>query len=348
MAATKIIDIAPQGDVLLLCSQTAENMKIIGAQASRQHNGFYHFPSHSVEYGKIVGLRVSSHIMSYASPVFKAMLEPRFREGLTLAAESTVEIPLDDNLEDMRMICNIFHMRQDKVPQGLSAGEILRCAELCDKYNCAIAMQPFFRAWIGLCVRRIARVGELVNCLIAASLLNYKPLLEIIGVQLVLMADTSINKIVEPQTEKLTAICAELDKHRGGILASIPELFEEVINVLVKANVDGHEGCDMDCKVPMMRLKLFLVELSKSNLWPTKTRSPVLATTIACMTNFYVRDSKDLTSCNDCCIMNEEVEEEMGEEVELGPWNLETISSQITSAGQTLRSEVNGLRITAA
>ncbi|KAK5734977.1 hypothetical protein LTR17_008466 [Elasticomyces elasticus] len=348
MAATEVVEIAPHGDVLLLCSQTAENMKIIGAQAPGQYDGYYHFLPSSVEHGKIVGLRVSSHIMSYASPVFKALLEPRFKEGVTLAAESTVEIPLDDNLEDMRTICNIFHMRQDKVPQDLSAGEILRCAELCDKYNCAIAMQPFFRAWISLCVRTVARVGDLVNCLIAASLLNYKPLVEIIGVQLILTADTSIDKIVQPHTGKLTAICAELDKHREGILASIPQLFEEVINVLVKANVDGYENCDMDCKVPMMRLKLLLVQLSKSELWPTKTRSPVLAQAIASMTSFYVRDSKDLTSCNDCCIMIEEVEEEMGEEVELGPWNLETISSQINSAGRRLRSEVNRLRVTAA
>ncbi|KAK5680580.1 hypothetical protein LTS10_007513 [Elasticomyces elasticus] len=90
MAATEIIDIAPRGDVTLLCGEQVGDKKIIG-------------------------LRVSSHILSYGSPVFNSLLAPKFREGTTLATTSSVEIPLpEDDPSHMIVLCNILHMRHDQ------------------------------------------------------------------------------------------------------------------------------------------------------------------------------------------------------------------------------------------
>lgn len=86
---------------------------------------------------------VLSHTLIMMSPVWKAMLSGKFREGSTMH-----EIPLpDDDPEAMKFILNIVHLRPSSAPKSFvdnnnrfSEVEIALLSEitiLCDKYDCA-------------------------------------------------------------------------------------------------------------------------------------------------------------------------------------------------------------------
>lgn len=82
------------------------------------------------------------------SPVFKAMLAPRFREGSVLSTTGEVEIALpDDDPETLELLCNIVHMTGD-IPTQLASTRILTLALLCDKYNGPAALKALIHGWM--------------------------------------------------------------------------------------------------------------------------------------------------------------------------------------------------------
>lgn len=88
--------------------------------------------------------RVSSSILTLASPVFAALLGPHFREGQgERSPEDPREISLpDDEALAMSDLCNLLHF---KTPKGLRAGtfasRILSLAIAVDKYGCSEALR---------------------------------------------------------------------------------------------------------------------------------------------------------------------------------------------------------------
>jgi len=95
------IDIAAEGDVILVLQQTR--------------------------------LRVSSAILSSASPVFKTMFGPNFLEGQgQRSAGDPREVTLhDDDLCAMTRLCRLLHHQPDQeaFPHGATHDEIVQCAE---------------------------------------------------------------------------------------------------------------------------------------------------------------------------------------------------------------------------
>ncbi|KAK5734745.1 hypothetical protein LTR17_008675 [Elasticomyces elasticus] len=296
MATTEVIDIAPQGDVLLLCGEEIGNTKM---------------------------------------------------EGATLADKATVDIPMpDDNAADMGLMCDIFHMRHDKVPRSLSVKRIMHSTELCDKYNCAIAMQPAFEAWVDICLQWGLGSGDLAHLLIAASKLNYEVLQAKIEVKLLFKAHKSISMIVKPEGVRLESICAKLDRTRQSLMERLSGTLEDVVDVLVQASEEVEYDCNSDCPVHVTRLKTLLVGLRNAKLWPTNARSSILIEVIELMEHFYVCDPKGLEPCDaHSCFKayeDEEVDQMQAqdEDVKFGPRRLETLSSKINTAGQELRTKI--------
>ena len=114
---------------------------------------------------------MSAAVLSNGSSVFKAMLKPRFREGHELAtATSAVEIPLpDDDACAMIIICQVMHLRNDLVHKAgkMSAAMVLRVAELSDKYDCTVALEPTVRLRLETCLD-IFSTAELQDLLTTA------------------------------------------------------------------------------------------------------------------------------------------------------------------------------------
>ena len=78
-------------------------------------------------------LRVSSVILSSASPVFKAMFGPNYAEGQgQRSAGEPREVPLfDDDLCAMARLCRLLHHQPDQeaFPHGDPHGQIVECAQ---------------------------------------------------------------------------------------------------------------------------------------------------------------------------------------------------------------------------
>jgi len=95
---------------------------------------------------------VSHQVMSNASPVFRQMFQQnRFAEGLGIKSNDCFPLPLpDDQADAMEIICNILHFRTNLVPRKDITSDILAdLATVIDKYDCALATQPWSTIWIG-------------------------------------------------------------------------------------------------------------------------------------------------------------------------------------------------------
>ncbi|KAH6673377.1 hypothetical protein B0J14DRAFT_562842 [Halenospora varia] len=94
-------------------------------------------------------LRVSSKVLSLASPVFAAMFSPRFKEGSSLNSGCPYELPLpEDEPEAMTLLCNCLHFRTDHIPRSVEFSLLKALAILCDKYNVANAISAWNILWL--------------------------------------------------------------------------------------------------------------------------------------------------------------------------------------------------------
>ena len=105
-------------------------------------------------------IRVHSKVLSLASPVFAAMLSPRFAEGQALKdskamvdSTTTIDLP-DDEERAMSLLCKILHYREDAAQRTSYPPDILiGLAMICDKYNMSRALSPWSRVWMETCHR---------------------------------------------------------------------------------------------------------------------------------------------------------------------------------------------------
>ena len=101
----------------------------------------------SAEGDEVTRVRVSSKVMSLASPVMAAMLSPRYSEGNTLSEKGFLELALpEDDTEAMIWLCKAFHHKQ--VLSQLSTDLIEKLAVVCDKYQMSLTLSPWSEAWL--------------------------------------------------------------------------------------------------------------------------------------------------------------------------------------------------------
>ena len=90
---------------------------------------------------------VSSKAMCLASPVWRAMLDPKghFIE----ARPSNKEILCEDDDEGaLSILLDITHFRFLKVPESLNYGQLLQISILCDKYDIVTLARPWLSKWV--------------------------------------------------------------------------------------------------------------------------------------------------------------------------------------------------------
>ncbi|KAK3637338.1 hypothetical protein LTR56_013687 [Elasticomyces elasticus] len=269
MAATEIIDIAPRGDVTLLCGEQVGDKKIIG-------------------------LRVSSHILSYGSPVFNSLLAPKFREGTTLARTSSVEIPLpEDDPSHMIVLCNILHMRHDQEPYSInSPATLAEFAVLCDKYNCAQAVKPTLEQYITASLHT-AEVDTLGQYLTVADSLRYDKLACMVGERLVLQLAQPVNEVIGVGSLRLGAMSANIANLVLQAHALIATFFESEIAQQLPYN----RGCSPGCPVEMQRLTSLLKQLREYEVWAAGYQRASVDSTLRIMEGMQLYESSDIKAC---------------------------------------------------
>ena len=98
-----------------------------------------------------VEIETTPGVMANASSVFRCMLQPnRFAEGHGRSQTEPFVIPLEeDDLSAMRILCDIFHLRSNKIPvKDMTSDTMADLATLVDKYDCAAAIQPWPKLWL--------------------------------------------------------------------------------------------------------------------------------------------------------------------------------------------------------
>lgn len=91
-------------------------------------------------------IRVSSKVLSLASPIFAAMLSPKFAEGQALLNATSPNTPSisfpDDDSEAMIWRCKALHFKQNLIV-GIGFSLLRKLAFPCDKYDLVRALNQW-------------------------------------------------------------------------------------------------------------------------------------------------------------------------------------------------------------
>lgn len=90
--------------------------------------------------------RVSSKAMCLASPVWRVMLDPSgpFKEA---RPENDSVILPEDDAQALQILLYIAHLQFHSIPETLSFTQLLNLAIICDKYDTARLIFPWFHKW---------------------------------------------------------------------------------------------------------------------------------------------------------------------------------------------------------
>ena len=144
MSENDLVLIAPEGDaVLVVCNESYEQQ---------------------------IKLRVKTSLLRASSTVFNIMFGPKFAEGQTLDDDTPPEIPLEDDPDSMKIICQVVHFQTTSLPRHLPACQVLQLAQTMDKYDLLEAMNLAFDKWL-VPSKDIHDLYMLMN---AASLLKHE------------------------------------------------------------------------------------------------------------------------------------------------------------------------------
>ncbi|KAH0538932.1 hypothetical protein FGG08_004523 [Glutinoglossum americanum] len=140
-------ELDPDGDLILVLVGHDEGLHTNGL-SDETALGENVTMERSVQNEKI-RFRVSSKHLCLASPVFRVMLQGKFKEAAVLLSTGTVEIPLeDDNPAAFLILLNIIHGYTRKVPRKITLDLLTQIAILLDKYNCREVVEAFSERWI--------------------------------------------------------------------------------------------------------------------------------------------------------------------------------------------------------
>jgi hypothetical protein len=142
-----------------------------------------------------VRLRVSSKVLSVASPVFTACMRPYIRGTPTRGRSYSVPLP-DDDPEAMYILCNVLHFQHQRVPRTPDIPLLQELAILCDKYTCVRCVGLWPREWLSGWLRSTEVPSELEKLLAVGYTLNEPEAFAYLSLQIVRHSPTAIERTV--------------------------------------------------------------------------------------------------------------------------------------------------------
>ncbi|KAF4551536.1 Hypothetical protein D9617_13g100370 [Elsinoe fawcettii] len=92
---------------------------------------------------------VSSAVLSNASQVFRAMFSDRYAEGQKLSTTTPAALTFHDDPEPgLEVLLRVIHFRFDSIESVLKVSDSYGFVQICDKYDCMEAIDPFFNVWL--------------------------------------------------------------------------------------------------------------------------------------------------------------------------------------------------------
>ncbi|KAF7192577.1 hypothetical protein HII31_06086 [Pseudocercospora fuligena] len=135
---------------------------------------------------KPMGIRVSSTVLTLASPVFKRLLSTPASlyapaslatpVSATPAASGEIEarlIHLSDDGDSIYMLCNILHLQNDKLPTKIAPELLFRFIATSSKYQCLVAISRACGQWLDHIYHHLSNPpnGQLIFQLIETSMI---------------------------------------------------------------------------------------------------------------------------------------------------------------------------------
>ncbi|KAK4494030.1 hypothetical protein PRZ48_015216 [Zasmidium cellare] len=169
MASPSVAEIAPRGDVVLVCGS-----------------------------GGSTKLRVESRILALASPVFQAMFEQQnFREGRELAANGLIEVPLpDDDPVPLTTVCQVLHMRLNVMDKHLDAREMVEIGVVADKYDFCAALSTATYYWCNQLIDGVDDI-ERARLFVAVYLLKQEGYFRQLSNDMVMKTSSDVSSVFE-------------------------------------------------------------------------------------------------------------------------------------------------------
>ena len=140
---------------------------------------------------------MSSKHLTLASPIFKIMLQPKFKEGLQLHSHGYAELPLpDDNPAALLILLNLIHGQFRKVPRKIDLWMLTELAVLVDKYELLETTEMLLDYWLQhlkgtipvvlnddllpwICISRVFRKPDIFEKVTKVAQLESEGLLEV-------------------------------------------------------------------------------------------------------------------------------------------------------------------------
>ena len=121
-----------------------------------------------------IGLRVCSHALCMVSPVFKSAFVDVATNAEQLQGyglpQRVMSVP-DDDGDAMYILCNILHLRNDKLPSQMLPESLCKLAAVVRKYECVVAAGRATLQWFDRLYNSKER-GDLWKIIEAAYLLD--------------------------------------------------------------------------------------------------------------------------------------------------------------------------------
>lgn len=112
--------------------------------------------------------------------MFKALLSPRFSEGVELSARGNLEVALpDEDADALEIICLVLHHRNEVKVFDTSVALLKTIALLSDKYDLALALKQTAQVWISDLEAQYPSFRQ--DLLVSAYLLQHAPMFEMVG-----------------------------------------------------------------------------------------------------------------------------------------------------------------------
>ncbi|RMY15784.1 hypothetical protein D0867_06717 [Hortaea werneckii] len=266
---------------------------------------------------KEVSLRVSGRVISLASPVLRDKLY-----HATGASKNEYPRRLsvkDEDGDAMLLICNIIHLRNDKLPPRLPAEMLYNLAILSEKLQCGIAVSRATSPWFDRLFNAPAQVYVDMCRLIEATILLDEPIFFARFTARWIMNEPLDGKFaVAPTTHvRMKTLSLQLQQRRQSHIQALRADLDLLVDCCSLAfakpaehYIDYAPGMLPDpddqgrtgsiCRVDEGAATLYLGGLRDEKIWPATVWPPTLGEIVEAIKTFNIPEYDDCDKCEFC------------------------------------------------
>ncbi|EDP50765.1 conserved hypothetical protein [Aspergillus fumigatus A1163] len=199
--------------------------------------------------GDCFRIQVSAKHLTLASPIFKETLSGRWKEGLRLLKEGSVEIPIRNwDLEAFLILMDILHCQTQNLPREICLELLAKIAVLADCYQCQTLVRFFAEIWIGHLRRKtFPTIYSRDSMLWVWVSWNFGQLFEFEKSTSIAISQSNglITSLDLPIPAK---VIDEMNRRRNDAISAVLSSLAEQRN----AFLDGSRGCCFECSSIML------------------------------------------------------------------------------------------------